>query len=77
MSRLSLLLMALLSFIAVQSSLAAEIGTHNYDIYVGDINDDGEDDFYFHGKPLTLILHGEIATPILLHAPMSFVILQE
>jgi len=74
MSRLSLLLMALLSFIAVQSSLAAEIGTHNYDIYVGDINDDGEDDFYFHGKPLTLILHGEIATPILLHAPMSFVI---
>ncbi|MGM8228508.1 FG-GAP-like repeat-containing protein [Cellvibrio sp. ARAG 10.3] len=74
MFRSLLLLIAFLSLGFIQSSQAAEIGTHNYDIYVGDINSDGDDDFYFHGKPLTLILHGDIATPILLHAPTSFVI---
>ena len=74
MFRSLLLLIAFLSLGFIQSSQAAEIGTHNYDIYVGDINSDGDDDFYFHGKQLTLILHGDIATPILLHAPTSFVI---
>lgn len=50
---------------------AAQITTTNYDIYIGDLNNDGASDYYFHGKPLTLILHGEIATPILL-APANF-----
>lgn len=36
----------------------------NYDIYVGDVNNDGYSDFYFSGKPLILILHGDIDTPI-------------
>lgn len=74
MSRLSVILTILLCSIVAQFTVAAEIGTHNYDIYVGDINSDGYSDFYFHGKPLTLILHGDIATPIVLTAPVSFVI---
>ena len=77
MFRSLLLLVTFLSFSIVQFSQAAEIGTHNYDIYVGDINSDGDDDFYFHGKQLTLILHGDIATPIVLTAPPSFVIYRD
>lgn len=77
MFRLPLILVVFLSFGLSQALQAAEIGTHNYDIYVGDINGDGDSDFYFHGKQLTLILHGDIATPIMLAAPISFVIYRD
>lgn len=44
--------------------LAAEVKPDNYEIYLGDIDGDGDDDFYFQQKPWYLILHGDIATPI-------------
>lgn len=43
-----------------------------YAIYYGDFDDDGSRDIYFHGLPLIIILHGEIATPIVLQPPTGF-----
>lgn len=47
-----------------QLAYGLDIKADNYDIYIGDINGDGYSDFYFSGKPLILILHGDISTPI-------------
>lgn len=52
-----------LSFLAFSAS-SAEVKPENYDIYMGDIDGDGDDDYYFEQSPWYLILHGEIATPI-------------
>ena len=51
-------------FLLAFPALGAEVKADNYDIYLGDIDSDGDDDFYFHQKPWYLILHGDIATPI-------------
>ncbi len=50
------------------STVAAEIREDSYEIYMGDIDGDGDDDFYFLQKPWYLILHGDIATPILMQS---------
>ncbi len=42
----------------------AEIKADNHSIYLGDLDGDGDNDFYFLQKPFFLILHGDIATPI-------------
>lgn len=51
-------------FLFASGSIAAEINKNSYDIYLGDLDGDGDDDFYFHQKPWYLILHGDIPTPI-------------
>lgn len=51
-------------FLFASAAIGAEIKADNYDIYFGDLDGDGDDDFYFQQKPWYLILHGEIATPI-------------
>lgn len=43
-----------------------------YAVYYGDFDGDGSRDIYFHGLPLVIILHGDIATPIVLQAPTGF-----
>jgi RHS repeat-associated protein len=54
------------------------INFSRYAIYYGDFNGDGvtegdgKRDIYFHGLPLVIILHGDIATPIVLPAPPGF-----
>jgi len=53
---------------------AVEISPENYDIYKGDINADGNSDFYFHPKRKFLILHGDIAIPVVYSNPQGFVI---
>jgi RHS repeat-associated protein len=63
-----------ISLFAAGAAQAVELNPQRYDIYVGHVDDNGKQDFYFHGKPLTLILHGDIATPIVLPAPTSFVV---
>lgn len=52
-------------FLFASAAIGAEIKADNYDIYLGDLDGDGDDDFYFQQKPWYLILHGEIATPIM------------
>jgi RHS repeat-associated protein len=61
-------------FLLAFPALGAEIKPDNYDIYIGDMNGDGGSDYYFHQKPLLLILHGDIATPIFAKQPNSFVV---
>lgn len=64
-----------LSAIAVSMpGQALEMDSNIYDIYVGDLNNDGLKDYYFQGKDRYLILHGDIAIPILFQAIPSFVI---
>lgn len=52
--------------------LAEKISNRNYDIYVGDLNNDTFPDFYFHGKSFFIILHGDISIPIEIRAPENF-----
>lgn len=41
-------------------------------VYYGDFDNDGNRDIYFHGKPLFIILHGDIAIPIAIPSPPGF-----
>jgi len=61
----------LASFIALLAASqlvnAASIDVNNYNIYIGDINNDGFSDYYFEhkNKPYIVLLHSRIATPII------------
>jgi hypothetical protein len=57
-----------------QDTNAAEINTNNYDIYLGDIDGNETRDFLFKPKMLPLILHGDIAIPILIARWVGFVV---
>jgi YD repeat-containing protein len=58
-------------------SLASDLDSTHYDIYYGDIDSDGDQDIYFNGKELFVLLHGDIATPIIVPAEQSFALYQE
>lgn len=66
------LVLCLLAFIPVVQ--ANKVTAENYDIYIGDLNGDGAADYYFHEKPLVLILHADIATPILIKQTGHFAV---
>lgn len=51
---------------------AAQVNPNNYDIYIGDINNDGQNDIYLAQKPWPLIIHGDIAIPILLKGSKNY-----
>ena len=75
LSRILLAFICITSFFVASEKLqAAEINSTNYDIYVGDMNGDGAKDFFFKCKPFFLILHGDIATPIMFYKNMDFAI---
>lgn len=57
---------------------AAQINPNNYNIYRGDLNGDGASDFYFARKPAFIILHGDIAIPLMVSVPgESFVVYRD
>lgn len=58
----------ILFLFSICSSLAygLDLRASNYDIYIGDVNNDGYADFYFSGKPLFLILHADPAIPLMI-----------
>ncbi|HSX52566.1 MAG TPA: FG-GAP-like repeat-containing protein [Cellvibrio sp.] len=62
-----------LILIAVNVS-GMEINKDTYDIYLGDVDDDGDKDFYFAQKPWVLILHGDISTPLVMPPTKSFIV---
>ncbi len=45
---------------------ATDVNTTTYNIYLGDVNGDGYSDYYFVPKPLFVLLHGDIVTPLLI-----------
>lgn len=57
-----------LALIGFQSAHAIEFDSKRYDVYYGDLNGDGEGDYYLHGKDFLVLLHGDIVTPIVLPA---------
>jgi RHS repeat-associated protein len=61
-------------FLLASAASGVEIKTDTYDIYIGDLNGDGGSDYYFHQKPILIILHGDIATPIFAAQPNSFAV---
>jgi hypothetical protein len=73
-SLLKKITMALVVAVLAPFSFALEINQNNYETYIGDVDGDGDGDYYFKQKPWTLILHGEIATPLLLKGTNNFVI---
>lgn len=62
-----------LSMLAMSAS-GLEIKKDTYDIYLGDVDGDGDADYYFAQKPWTLILHGDIATPLVLSGTRNFAV---
>ncbi|MBB3061572.1 FG-GAP repeat domain-containing protein [Microbulbifer rhizosphaerae] len=49
----------------------------NYEVRKGDFNGDGLTDLYIRQKPQVVILHGDIATPIVLPAPVKDFVLRQ
>ncbi len=67
----------LLSSLASSLAQAATLNTSQYDVYYGDINQDGFEDIYLKGKPLPLIIAGQIDVPIIVPAPESMVLYRD
>lgn len=57
-----------------QYASAANVNTTTYDIYIGNADDAGGNDYYFAQKPLFILLHGDIATPLFLKGNANFII---
>jgi len=57
---------------AVTTVQAVDFNSVKYDVYFGEVNNDTFDDFYFHGKELNLLLHGDIITPIFIGPQDSY-----
>ncbi|MGL6159609.1 hypothetical protein [Microbulbifer sp.] len=49
----------------------------NYEVRKGDFNGDGLTDLYIRQKPQVVILHGDIATPIVIPAPVKEFVLRQ
>lgn len=49
-----------------------DVNDNAYDIFFGDLNSDGRSDLYFHAKERFILLHGDIAIPIVLQPQTSF-----
>ncbi len=58
------------------TAFSQNVNSGNYDIYYADIDGDGLTDVYFHGKEQFLLIHGDIIVPIIVAAPISFVLYQ-
>lgn len=54
-----------IAILAFSLNVFAEgIDENNYDIYYGDVDGNGTDEYYFHGKPKLVLLHGDVVVPV-------------
>lgn len=60
--------------IEVFPSIEFDVDSHGYAVFSGDFNGDGYTDYYFYSRKRVMILHGDIATPIMLPANPTFII---
>lgn len=59
----------------VNDGPTVQLNLKDYDIYYGDIDNDGTDgDIYFHGKDRFILIAGDISIPIFTQGPPSFVV---
>ncbi len=65
-------LFACVLFLGTANATAVDFNSSKYDIYRGDINGDGLDDIYAHGKEQFLLLHSDIAVPLVLPPQASY-----
>ncbi len=61
----------------LESIANKEITPYNYDVYRGDLNGDGKSDYYFDGKKQIILLHGDIAIPVTILPPSSFIVMKD
>lgn len=59
---------------AFAAGAEVQIKTGDYNIYKGDLDGDGDGDFYFSQKPFFIILHGDIATPLLIPGNTNYAV---
>lgn len=65
----------LASYLLVPSLVhAVDFNNNKYDIYRGDVNGDGTDDIYLHGKQQFILLHSEISIPIIVPPQSAYII---
>ena len=64
------------TFLCAAFALGTEvqINASEYNIYKGDLDGDGDSDFYFSQKPFFIILHGDIATPLLISGSKNYAV---
>ncbi len=64
------------SFLCATFAVGAEIqiNVNDYNIYKGDLDGDGDNDLYFSQKPFFIILHGDIATPLLIAGSKNYAV---
>lgn len=70
-------IIALALFFAFSLNLSAQGFDENYVVYQGDLNSDGRTDLYIKQKPQIVILHGDIATPIVIPPDVTDFILEQ
>ena len=73
--RLFTVCIACLSALVSVCTAASTLTNAHYDVYYGDLDSNGKQDIFFHGKDLIILLHGDIVTPIKVVEP-SFVVYQ-
>ena len=62
----------------ISSAVRAQgVDISDYEVYIGDFDNNGTNDYYFHSPVKIILLHGEILTPILLPSDVSFVVTAE
>ncbi len=74
--RLSLLVSSFTFILASALAHSINIDTNRYDIYFGDVNGDGFEDVYFHGKELFVPIAGDIFIPLILPPSDGFALIR-
>lgn len=58
--------------LSASQAFSVSFDANKYDIYSGDLDGDGVNDIYFHGKEQLILLHDDIITPIVIQAQPSY-----
>ena len=78
LKKLNYITIAFISLFSLNSGIvqaeSIKVDTNSFDVYLGDLNNDGLDDFYFHELPLFVLIHGDISIPLTIKKYISFVI---
>ncbi len=74
--RLSLTISSFIGLLVATAAHSINIDTNRYDIYFGDVNGDGFEDVYFHGKEQFVPIAGDIFIPLILPPSDGFALMR-